>query len=154
MSAAEEQGARAHSAALEAWYRSERRYYDEGRRRAEQRIGQMVSGGATGGLVLSVSLVGGLSSTPGHGLLGLLLASWGSLLGALVCSLWSLRKSAEAHLEVVERLDAAYRNSSLADYEARSVKADGATKRLNAWAVVLLGVGIVGLACFSASVLW
>lgn len=125
------------------WYYNERRYLEEGRRGAEQRVDGMVAAGAGGALLLSITFLRQLVRSPDPTLIPLLLWSWLVLLAALVCSLASLLTSAKAYSTYVAALDQARKAKDLSLYTKCSPTANTWTRWLNRAAVILLIVGIV-----------
>lgn len=129
------------------WYYEERRYLEEMKRRGRRRVDQMVSGGAAGALVLSITFVDRLVSQDAAVSLSWLAAAWIVLLLALGTSLGSSVTQERAFHEMIENLDAVY--SGEADKTALGeTKVDSMTRGLNAVSLVSLCLGIALLAVF------
>jgi hypothetical protein len=125
-------------------YFAERQLLIEARQRSYQRAEQMIVGGATGALLLSITFLEKLAPGPGVARPGLLVAAWLILLVCLSVSLLGHYLSARAFDCEMSRLDA---------------KVNGETLPKNKWAAcnqacggasaVFLVVGIALLAWFA-----
>lgn len=129
------------------WYYQERRYLEDMKRRGRRRVDQMVSGGAAGALVLSITFVDRLVSQDAAVFLGWLPAAWIVLLVALGTSLGSSVTQERAFQEMIDDLDAVY--SGEADKTVLSeTRVDSLTTALNTTSLVSLCLGIALLAVF------
>jgi len=129
-------------------YYTERRYLEEGRKNAERRVDQMVSAGAAGTIVLSITFLGQLPRAPQTVEFWLVVVSWIVLLLALACSLTSLLTSAHAYASYMKKLDSARKQEDPVIYTAHTTRANTWTSRLNTWAVGQLLLGIILLGVF------
>src|SRR5262245_37057894 len=127
-------------------YFAERSLLIEARQRSFQRAEQMVMGGATGALLLSVTFLEKLAPAAGrtvHGL-GWLVAGWVALLACMCISLFSQYAAGWAFTSELARLDA--------ECNGETAKPNK-WKARNAWcggiSSVLLASGIAMLAAFA-----
>jgi hypothetical protein len=86
---------------------AERRALVDARQRAQQRVDQLVSGGAAGALVLSITFINGLTSTPTSDTKLLLIAAWSALGLSLSANFVSHFASQRAFENSIDQWDAA-----------------------------------------------
>lgn len=139
--------------AFRAWYDERRKTLVEQKRRGRRQADQMVSGGAAGALVLSISFLDGIAVAPTPGLLYLLGGTWVLLLFALAASLRSFITQEQAFREAVEGLDEML---EAGEYRPGWEKTpmDDRTRQWNRAAMICLVIGVLGLATFAWLNLW
>lgn len=127
---------------------AERQRIVDARQRAQQRFDQIVSGGAAGALVLSITFLDALAPLPDPNTRPLLLLGWGSLLVSLTSNFISHLLSQRAFDAYLNNFDEAYQNRTIPDHRNTA----GSASR---WADVISAVAFVGgvffLAWFSIS---
>jgi hypothetical protein len=84
----------------------------DGRSRAQQRVDQLVTGGAAGALVLSITLMEKIAPSPTAAMRPILLGAWGVLLLSLGLSLSSHYASCYAFDAYLRAFDQAYKDDS------------------------------------------
>jgi hypothetical protein len=89
---------------------TERRAIVDARQRAQQRIDQIIAGGAAGALVLSISFLDNIAPTPPISTRPVLVAAWCALLGALTCNFLGHYASQRAFDRFLEEFDEAFVN--------------------------------------------
>ncbi len=86
----------------------ERRKFVEARQRVQQRTDQLVTGGAAGALLLSITFLGDIAPDPLLGSRPFLIVAWVLLLVSLLLNLGASFASQKAFEESIEHLDAYY----------------------------------------------
>jgi len=127
-----------------AEYFDERRLLLEARQRGYQNIEQMVTGGATGALVFSITFLEKFVKTPAVNRPALLIWAWALLFGTLAAAMTSQYYSAKAFDCEVERLEAALNNEALPANIWNSLRT-----ACSALEKALFLAGLAALACFA-----
>ncbi len=141
----------AQKAAPTAWmeydhFLAERARIIEGRSRVQQRLDQLVTGGAAGALVLSISLLEKIAPHPLPDTRWLLMASWGGLLVALGPSLGSHVASGRAFEQLLHDFDASYTDGQPCPPAGKSSKV---AAHLGGWSAISFVLGVAFLAGFA-----
>lgn len=120
----------------------ERNRYVDARRRAQQRMDQIVTGAAAGALVLSITFLNGIADGPAARTAWLLIAGWTLLAAALGSSLAHHHLAQRAYDAYVRELDRAFGMRDLPGPE-------GAAEQLSLVASAAFLAGLVCLAAFA-----
>jgi len=128
-------------------YLAERARYGEARSRGQQKIDQLVVGGAAGALTLSVTFLHDIAPHPLATSKCWLLLGWGSLGVALVLSFASHWTSANAFSDCIKHLDDDYAKTCYTKMPT-SVWTT-ATVWFNRGGMLLLALGLIALARFA-----
>lgn len=87
---------------------TERRAIVDARQRAQQRIDQIIAGGAAGALVLSITFLDNIAPTPPLSTKPVLVAAWCALLASLTCNFLGHYASQRAFDRFLEAFDEAF----------------------------------------------
>ena len=125
---------------------AERQRYIDARQRQQQRVDQLVTGGAAGALALSITFLEKIAPTPGPATRPLLLAAWGLLLFSLGLTLASHYASCDAFDRTIVDFDDCYaRGVPFAGPNASTRNA----ARLSRWGAGAFVGGVLFLAAFA-----
>ena len=125
---------------------AERQRYVDARQRQQQRVDQLVTGGAAGALALSITFLEKIAPTPGPATRPLLLAAWGLLLLSLGLTLASHYASCDAFDRTITDFDDCYaRSIPFAGPNASTRNA----ARLSRWGAGAFVGGVLFLAGFA-----
>jgi hypothetical protein len=128
------------------WFVEQRGSLLDGRRRGQQRLDQLLVGGAAGALTLSATFVEKLPAAQGRWPLALLAVAWLSLLSSLWLSVAGHRHSVRAFEQALENFDTAYRQGSDIPAEATATQD---VDRVTAHAFKACFVGLIALALYA-----
>lgn len=129
-------------------FHAERMRMIEARQRAQQRTDHLVTAGAAGALVLSITFMETIAPAPSTETRWLLLLSWSMLIASLTASLIGSYMSHAAFDDAIEEMDASYQAGRPYDLKSR---AELAARAASALSGVSLLVGVAALAVFALS---
>jgi hypothetical protein len=119
----------------------------EASQRSQQRLDELITVGAAGTLVLSITFMEKIAPHPWAGSRLLLAAGWLILIIALGCALSAHASAARAHLAYVYLLDSDYRHKRTSD--PTKLSAHRVTKGLNIASFTAFLLGTALLVCFA-----
>jgi hypothetical protein len=126
----------------------ERQRIVEARQRTQQRLDQMITGGAAGALVLSITFIDTLAPTPDPSTRWILITAWVTLMFALALNLVSHFASEHAFNRAIDAWDAAFKANEDCRVSTPATAVAVWSSRLGAGVFVL---GVALLAAFSFS---
>lgn len=128
------------------WFIEQRGSLLDGRRRGQQRLDQLLVGGAAGALTLSATFVEKLPAAQSRWPLALLAVAWALLLSSLCLSVMGHRHSVKAFEQALENFDAAYRLGEDIPAEATATKD---VDRVTAMALKACLAGLIALTLYA-----